>query len=87
MRAWRSHGSWAKEDDKYRALLRIAKALGAGQERVGKISRKIVAGQQYLSGWWKTPAELPFIWDQVVCLSHDQAGPAAVVRGHRAGYR
>jgi hypothetical protein len=23
----------------------------------------------------ETPAELPFIWDQVVCLSHDQAGP------------
>jgi len=27
----------------------------------------------------ETPAELPFIWDQVVCLSHDQAGPRRVL--------
>ena len=26
----------------------------------------------------ETPAELPVIWDQVVCLSHDQAGPRRV---------
>jgi hypothetical protein len=28
----------------------------------------------------KTPAELPFIWDQVVGLSHDQAGPRRVLQ-------
>jgi len=42
-------------------------------KRAATISRKIVAGQPYLSGWWKREAELPFTGDQVVCLSHDQA--------------
>ena len=34
MRAWRSHGSWAKEDDKYRALLRIAKAVEEARREI-----------------------------------------------------
>ena len=29
----------------------------------------------------ETLAELPFIGDQVVCLSHDQAGPPAALAG------
>jgi len=41
-----------------------------------KISRKTVAGQQYLSGV-ETLAELPFIGDQVVCLSHQYDGSYA----------
>jgi len=48
-------------------------------KRAAKISRKIVAGQQWLRRIVETLAELPFIGDQVVCLSHDQAarsGPA-----------
>jgi hypothetical protein len=50
-------------------------------KRAAKISRKIVAGQQSLSGLVETRAELPFIGDQVVYLSHDQAarsGPASM---------
>ena len=42
-----------------------------GKKR-GQNIPKTVAGQQYLSGV-ETLAELPFIGDQVVCLSHDQA--------------
>src|SRR5262249_20744596 len=41
-------------------------------KRAATISRKIVGGQQYLSGWVETLTELPFIGDQGVCLSHDQ---------------
>ena len=37
----------------------VPQPLGAGQERAAKISRKIVAGQQYLSGWWKRQRNCP----------------------------
>ena len=47
-------------------------------KKSGQISRKIVVGQQKLSGWWKTLAELPFIGDQVVCLGQKRQ-PAAKV--------
>jgi hypothetical protein len=46
-----------------------------------KISRKIVAAQRYLSGWWKRQRKLPFIGDQVVCLSHNQAGCRCRLQG------
>ena len=36
-----------------------SESLGAGQERAAKISRKIVAEQQYLSGWWKHQRSCP----------------------------
>jgi len=47
--------------------------LGAGQNRAASMSRKIVAGQEKLSGWGETLAELLFTEGQIVCLGCDQA--------------
>src|SRR5262249_29363615 len=42
-------------------------------KKSGPISRKIVAGQQYLSGWWKRERNCPFSGIRSVCLGRNQA--------------